>query len=76
MSTSDSPLWKLQKEARQIARRLKRSTLPDKPRIKFAVIMDDKVITVEIDRQVIVATTEEALEAMIVREMQGKKADA
>lgn len=77
MSTSNSPLWKLQKEAKRAAHHLKRPGVlpPDLPRFKFGIVMDDKTIVIEMDRAVVVRSSEIALEAMIVREMQGKKAD-
>lgn len=74
MSTSTSPLWHLQKQAKKVARHLKRrGALPNKPIIKFSVIMDDKVIFIDMARTAIIDASHEALEAMIVREMQGAK---
>lgn len=73
MSTSNSPLWKLQKEAKKMARKLKvPGALPDKPRVKIGLVMDDKFITIDIDRSAIIKATEDGLAAMIVREMRGE----
>jgi hypothetical protein len=55
-----------------MAHHLKRpGVLPNKLTVKFGIVMDDKVITVEMAKATIVVTSEEALEAMILREMQG-----
>ena len=77
MSNSNSSLWKLQKQAKKMAHRLKRpGVLPKKTRVTFGIVMDDKIVAMEMLRVAIVQASEEALAAMIVREMQGKKADA
>jgi len=74
MSTSKSSLKKLQAQAQHIAKQLKLpGVLPDKPRVKIGVVMDDKLITIEIDRSAVMEASEEALAAMIVREMRGEK---
>jgi hypothetical protein len=74
MSTSLSPLSKLKAEADRIAKHLKNAVdTMVKPRFKFGVFMDDKTITIDMDRQAIIDTSVEALSEMIVREMQGKK---
>ena len=76
MSTSSSPLSKLKAEADRIVVHLKKpNMLPNKPRIKFGVIMDDKTIFIEMDRQTILDTDATALSEMIVREMQGRTAN-
>lgn len=82
MTTSASPLSALKRQADQIADLLKRGVggklpnFPKKDRVKFGVVMDDKVITVEMDWTTICETDQRALSEMIVREMQGRKADA
>jgi hypothetical protein len=71
MSTSNSPLWKLQAEARRMARHLKQPGVlpPNKAIIKFGIVMDDKTITIDMARQTIVDTAEDALADMIVEQM-------
>ena len=81
MTTSQSPTNVLKKQAERIAKLLKqgvRGELPNfqkKDPIKFGVIMDDKVFTIEIGWQKVCDSTEYALTEMILREMKGKKAD-
>lgn len=74
MSTSNSPLWKLHEEAKKAAHRVKVMAISwKKPTLKFGVVMNDKIITIEIARTTLSEMTEEQLEAMIVREMRGEK---
>lgn len=73
MSTSNSHLWKLQEEARRMAHHLKRpNVLPNKPTIKFGIAMDDKLVTIDMARSLILKTSEDALAAIILREMKGE----
>ncbi len=85
MTTSASPLAKLKAQADQIATRLKGmvsadpATLPDKvraaldkPAIKFGIVMDDKIITVEMPWATIRETDEAGISAWIVEHMRGK----
>ena len=82
MSTSSSPLSKLKAESDRIAKLMKqgvRGELPNFPKegpVKVGIVMDDKVITIEMPWQQIHDTNEPALAEMILREMRGKKLDA
>lgn len=82
MTTAQSPVAKLKAQADEIARRLKQgvrgelSSFPKKDRIKFGVVMDDKVLTVEMAWDAIVEADEGSLSEMILREMQEKRTDA
>jgi hypothetical protein len=70
MSTSNSPLWKLQKEAKKMAKHLKRpGVLPNKAIVTVGIVMDDKLVTLALRRAAILSSSREALELMIVREM-------
>ncbi len=83
MTTSQSPVNQLKKQAERIAKLMKqgiRGELPnfpvDKDPVKFGIIQDDKTITIEIPRATVISSTEYALSEMILREMRGKRADA
>jgi hypothetical protein len=74
VSTSNSPIEKLRAEAARMVPHLKRASqskanLPD---LKFGIVMDDKVISIEMSLKTIRESTPEALEELLVREMQGK----
>ena len=89
MTTSASPLHLLKSQADNIARIVKAIERGEQPiedrggkiaasretgRTKFAVVMDDKIITVEISWAKIAASSEAEISAMILREMRGEAA--
>lgn len=82
MTTAQSPVSKLKAQADAIAKRLKQvvrgelPSFPKKDRIKFGVVMDDKLITVDMAWDTICQSDEAAISEMILREMQERKADA
>lgn len=84
MTTKDSPRGKLKAQADNIAKTLKgfiRGKIPpgpftdklreslDKPGIKFAVVMDDKVLKMEMPWSVIRETDERGISEWIVSQM-------
>jgi len=79
MSTKNSPIHKLNAEAGEIARTLKRAErreptlIPaatrDKPTIKVGIVMDDKVLSPEISWETIGGMTQDELARWIVDEM-------
>lgn len=82
MTTKHSPLPKLQKQADEIARRLKsqgaqRAAATDgiEP-LKVGIVMDDKLITLFITLAEIRDTSEEALAAYILKQMREEKENA
>ena len=88
MTTSHSPLRVLKAQADKIAQKIKaaeRGDLSaddpygkiaaalDKPSVKFGVVMDDKVITIEMPWETIRKSGEVALSEMILRRMRGAR---
>ena len=88
MTNSHSPLRILKAQADKIAQKIKaaeRGELSaddpygkiaaalDKPSVKFGVVMDDKVITLEMDWNTIKGSGEVALSEMILRHMRGAR---
>ncbi|TXH45615.1 MAG: hypothetical protein E6Q97_31185 [Desulfurellales bacterium] len=82
MTTKNSPLRQLKAQADAIAASIKaveRGDLPakpgseDKPSLKFGVVMDDKVITIEIGRAAIKASSEAGLSEYILRLMREQR---
>lgn len=79
MSTSRSSRSKLKREASQIAQKLKameRGEVPemaatrrDKESVKFGVVMDDKVFTIEMTWAKIIESSEVALTEFILKQM-------
>lgn len=84
MSTSSSPAWKLKAEADKMARMLKSAwlgeKLPNDPlgkmaaarktdRIKFALVMDDKILTIEMTWASIKEKSERQISEFIVEQM-------
>ena len=88
MTTSQSPVEILRKQATIVARSMKDAesgklrggkvseARAHSDRIVGGIVMDDKVITIELSWETIRASTEEALVEMILKQMQGKKNDA
>lgn len=89
MTTSQSPIHVLRAQADNIARIVKAIERGEQPiedrggkiaasratgRTKFAVAMDDKIITVEMSWVKISESSEAELSAMILREMRGEAA--
>lgn len=76
MTTKDTPREELKVQSDKIAKALK--AMCDTPRaksyIKFALVMDDKLLSIEIPWQTIDDTTEEALSEYILLQMQEKEA--
>jgi hypothetical protein len=82
MSTSKSPIKKLRAEARRMARLLKRAergkpargfeNARDKDPFKFAIAMDDKVLTIEMPWSKVAETSEAGLVEFIVNHMRGE----
>ncbi len=76
MTTRNSPVRVLKAQADKIAKALKDPNTPQvkaarlKPTFKTGIVMDDKTITLEMPWTLVDATSEEALAAMILREMQ------
>lgn len=82
MSNKDSPLRKLTAEANRIAAYIKavgRGDIPAKPGsetkdgLKFGIVMDDKIITIELTRAKIEEYSEGAISTMIVKLMREEK---
>lgn len=77
MTTSQSPLCELQAQADQIASRLKRSyhnkDFVGKAEIKFAVVMDDKIISITMATSLIGEIDVSALSAYVLKQMQDKR---
>lgn len=86
MSTSSSPAWKLKAEADKMARMLKSAELGEKlpndpagkmaaarktDRIKFALVMDDKILTIEMTWARIKEMREREISEFIVGHMRG-----
>lgn len=86
MSTSNSPAWKLKAEADKMARMLKSAELGERlpndlggkmaaarkrESIKFAVAMDDKIITIEMTWAKIKETSEAGISEFIINYMRG-----
>lgn len=84
MTTKNSPLAALQSQANYIANMLKRAERGEKidtrfaekieaarktPVFKVGIVMDDKVITIEIAWQIIKDTEESALSEYILKQM-------
>jgi hypothetical protein len=85
MSTSKSPLSKLKKEASAIAVKLKameRGEEPEmvaareKPFVKFGLVMDDKVLMIELPWSMIELHGEVSLAEFLVKHMRGQRNDA
>lgn len=83
MSTARSPLRKLQAEAGQIAARLKAvergdpagkiATARQQASITFGVVMDDKVLKIEMPWKTIRETSESGLAAWILKHMRDQR---
>jgi hypothetical protein len=88
MSTSQSPAWKLKAEGDRMARMLKSAELGEKlpndpagkmaaarqrEAIKFAVAMDDKIITIEMTWATIKEMPEAKISEFIVNHMRGQR---
>lgn len=78
MTTSQSPLSLLKSQAEKIAASLKalsrnQSNAVDRKSIKFAVVMDDKIVTIDMPWIVVRETSEAALAEYILRQMQGAR---
>jgi hypothetical protein len=86
VSTSQSPAWKLKAEADKMARMLKSAELGEKlphdpggkmaaarkrDAIKFGVVMDDKIITIEMTWAKIKEMSEDGISEFIVNYMRG-----
>lgn len=64
-------IWKLHKEAKKMAKHLKRpGVLPNKAIVTVGIVMDDKFITLALRRAAILASSRETLELMIIKELQ------
>lgn len=79
MTNASSPITILRAQARRAALAMKtaektgvgvKAGAREKPEVKFAVVMDDKVITIEMEWTSIRDLTVEGLTTFIVREMQ------
>lgn len=88
MTTKHSPLSALKKQADNIAQMLKAAERGDKIDVKFAakieaarhresfkfaVVMDDKIITIDMPWKTIQSTSEVGLSEFIVREMRERR---
>lgn len=82
MTTKHSPLRRLKAQADEIAAKIKaagRGEVPLKPgsdaksSIKFGVVMDDKVITLEIERETIHSSSEAGLSEYILKLMREQR---
>ena len=88
MTTSRSPLRKLQAQADRMAQVLKATArgqivevvgqVPfvrreDQPVVKFMIAMDDKVFTIEMAWALIDTTSEASLSAFIMKQMRGER---
>ena len=86
MSTSKSPAWKLRREADNMAKIIKAVERGEKVAadpagkmaaalargsVKFGIVMDDKVITIEMPTATIRKHTEPELSAWIIEYMRG-----
>lgn len=75
MTTKDSPYAALKEQADRIAATLKNPRTPQmaaarmKPAFKVGIVMDDKVITLEMPWTLIDSTTQPALAEYIVNQM-------
>lgn len=82
MTTANSAPERLKAQADAIAKAMKRGVrgelpnFPKRDQITFGIAMDDGIRKVTIAWKAIEDSDEAALSAMIVREMQKKKADA
>lgn len=82
MTTKHSPLRQLQAQADKIAATIKAAErgeiemkpgAADKESLKFGVVMDDKIITVEMPWDTIRATSEAGLSAYILKHMREQR---
>lgn len=76
MTTKDSPIERLRDHAEKIALTLKRAAeggIHDKPTTKIGIVMDDKIITMDIPWETIKSTEHAALVDFIVDEMQERQ---
>lgn len=91
MTTSQSPLRVLRQQAETIAKTVKAISRGENPvedrggklaaarnrdSVKFGIVQDDKVITIEMRWDLIAATSEVAIAEMILKEMRGARSDA
>lgn len=85
MTTSNSPLSALKAQAAGIAKMLKqaeRGTLPDpdgriaasraRGKFKTGIVMDDKIVTIELPWSTITETDEAGIAEFILQQMRGK----
>lgn len=89
MTTSQSPLSRLKSQADTIAQMVKAwqrgekiadarfaekmEAARHKPSVKFGIVMDDKVVTIELDQATLAETSEVALAALILKHMRGQR---
>ena len=70
MTTARSPFIQLKRQADKIAATLKAATPTDKPTFKAGIVMDDKVITIELSWAQIAEMSKAELSGVIVDQMQ------
>lgn len=74
MTTKDSPIATLKAQADIVAKKLKSMTQPPgREFIKFAVVMDDKLFTVEMPWQAIHESDEGGIAEFILNEMRERR---
>lgn len=72
MTNKNSPVHLLKAQADQIAHVFKMAAQnATKPAFKAGIVMDDKVLTIEMTVSTILETTEEGISEYIVKQMRG-----